>query len=223
MKTYSLLSPAAVLKVSGKEASIMLKDGSKAALGWDGIKWARSYISYNRQGVAPDSAGKVLSAGDIIWVYEKTEVPEGKAGKKEEPRKVLMLAQLPKINSALISLRPDDGQIVAVVGGYSYDASKFNRATQAHRQPGSNFKPFIYSSALRHGFTLATIVNDSPLVARRRRQDLVAQELPEHLRGTYPPARGAGAFQERGVSPTAALCGTQQGRGACREVRLQGY
>lgn len=163
MKTYSLLSPAAVLKVSGKEASIMLKDGSKAALGWDGIKWARSYISYNRQGVAPDSAGKVLSAGDIIWVYEKTEVPEGKAGKKEEPRKVLMLAQLPKINSALISLRPDDGQIVAVVGGYSYDASKFNRATQAHRQPGSNFKPFIYSSALRHGFTLATIVNDSPL------------------------------------------------------------
>lgn len=165
MKTYSLLRPAAVLSVSGREASIMLKDGTKTVLGWEGIKWARAYISSTRQGAAPDSASKVLSPGDLIWVYEKDADAAGSkpSGKKAEPKKILTLAQLPKINSALISLRPDDGQIVAVVGGYSYDASKFNRATQAHRQPGSNFKPFIYSSALRHGFTLASIVNDTPL------------------------------------------------------------
>lgn len=111
-----------------------------------------------------------------------------------------------------------------MVGGYSYDASKFNRATQAHRQPGSNFKPFIYSSALRHGFTLATIVNDSPLSLPAGGGKIWSpKNSPNTYAGPIPLREALALSKERGVSPTAALCGTQQGRGACREVRLQGY
>ena len=74
------------------------------------------------------------------------------------------LAQVPKVEGALVSLRPDDGAILALVGGFDYRRSKFNRVTQARRQPGSSFKPVIYSAALDKGFTAASLINDAPVV-----------------------------------------------------------
>ena len=76
------------------------------------------------------------------------------------------LAQLPEAQGALVALDPDDGAIVALVGGFDYFNNKFNRAIQARRQPGSGFKPFLYSAALEHGFTPASIIMDAPIVAR---------------------------------------------------------
>ena len=74
------------------------------------------------------------------------------------------LAQLPEAQSALVALDPNDGAIAALVGGFDYFDNKFNRVTQARRQPGSGFKPFLYSAALENGFTPATIVMDAPIV-----------------------------------------------------------
>ncbi|HCR80201.1 MAG TPA: peptidase, partial [Alcanivorax sp.] len=97
----------------------------------------------------------VLAPGDVVYVR-----PDG--GGEDDPS--WRLAQLPVAQSALISLNPDTGAVEAMQGGYSFYASKFNRALQARRQAGSVFKPFIYTAALESGFTPATIINDAPLV-----------------------------------------------------------
>ena len=126
------------------------RDAGPVEIAFEDMDWARPYVSENRRGEAPKSAASVLNPGDVIRV-RLTE--EG-----------WMLVQLPEVEGALVSLDPDDGAIVALSGGFDFYRSKFNRVTQARRQPGSSFKPFIYSAALEHGYTPASIINDAPVV-----------------------------------------------------------
>jgi penicillin-binding protein 1A len=142
---------ALVTSVADRSAEATLRNGSTITLEWDGLSWARPYKSVNVMGKTPDKAADVLAVGDVI------RIETYKDGKWR-------LSQLPQVQGALVSLRPDDGAIVALVGGFDFSLSKFNRATQAMRQPGSSFKPIIYSAALEKGFTTASIINDAPVV-----------------------------------------------------------
>ncbi len=143
------LQPAVVTQVQAQSAEVMLSGGRKIELPWDGLKWARAYISNERQGNAPSAAGQILAPGMLIYVREQ----EGQ----------WRLSQLPQASSALVAMNPKDGAIRALVGGYSFSQTQFNRVTQANRQVGSNIKPFIYSAALEKGYTLASVINDAPI------------------------------------------------------------
>ncbi len=131
---------------------ILFADGSTDTLSWEsGLRQARPYITENRRGARPNSAAELWSVGDLIRIKELEE-----GG--------LRLTQVPAAQAALISLDANNGGILSVVGGLGFEKSKFNRATQATRQPGSNFKPFIYAAAMENGFTAASIINDAPVV-----------------------------------------------------------
>ncbi|MDU4249619.1 penicillin-binding protein 1A [Pseudomonas sp.] len=145
------LEPAIVTQVEKSGAMVMTRDGKEEALGWDGMKWARPYLSNNSMGRMPSQPSDVVQAGDVIRVQRKDDGS-------------LRLTQVPAAQSALVSLNPQDGAIMALVGGFSFEQSNYNRATQARRQPGSSFKPFIYSCALDNGFTAASLINDAPVV-----------------------------------------------------------
>ena len=144
------LHPALVISVSDKTADIYLKDEGMVTLGWEAMSWARRYIDENQRGATPGSAIELFQSGDLIRVV-KTD--EG-----------LKLAQIPDVEGALVSLSPEDGSILALSGGFAFNHSKFNRVVQAERQPGSSFKPIIYSAALANGYTAASLVNDAPVV-----------------------------------------------------------
>ncbi|OIN12286.1 penicillin-binding protein 1A [Oceanisphaera psychrotolerans] len=147
--SYWPLEPAVVTAVAERSATLIIKDRGEAQLDWDGIKWARRYLSDTRQGNALRQAKEALSPGDQIWVRPRGEH--------------WVLAQQPEINGALVALEPSSGAVTALVGGFNFTLNKFNRAQQAARQMGSNIKPFIYSAALDNGFTLASMINDAPI------------------------------------------------------------
>ncbi|WP_435102954.1 penicillin-binding protein 1A [Arhodomonas sp. AD133] len=142
---------AAVVKVDDEGATLLsVARGEPWRLPFSAMQWAKPFRTRDVVGPAPDSPSDVLSVGDIVRVRE---TPDG-------PR----LAQIPEPQGALVSLSPHDGAVEALVGGYDFGLSNFNRVLQAERQPGSAFKPFVYSAALENGFTPATIVNDAPVV-----------------------------------------------------------
>ncbi|MEH8016856.1 PBP1A family penicillin-binding protein [Rheinheimera muenzenbergensis] len=143
------LHHAVVTSVSEQTATAILADGSDITLEWDGLKWARSFISDDRQGAAPKSAASIVAPGMHITVRLHNDS--------------WRLSQVPLASSAIVALDPHNGAVRALVGGYSFNQSQFNRVTQAKRQVGSNIKPFIYSAALEHGYTLASIMNDAPI------------------------------------------------------------
>ena len=144
------LKVAAVLSVNDKTATVLLKNGEQTTLTWDNLKWARKYITRYRQSFAPKAATDILTPGMQIWVRQNEDSS-------------FLLSQVPEASSAIVSLDPQDGRIKAIVGGYSFEQSQYNRAIQAKRQVGSNIKPFIYSAALEKGYTLASILNDAPI------------------------------------------------------------
>ena len=143
------LYPGVVTEISEQSAIVSLAK-EIVQLDINSIQWAKKYKSQNSLGPTPKAVTDVLKAGDIIRVANSA--------------KGWQLRQVPKVSSALVSLRSEDGAIVALTGGFDFYSSKFNRATQAERQPGSSFKPFIYSAALDAGFTPASIINDAPVV-----------------------------------------------------------
>lgn len=149
LPVYGPLFPAVVTSANSNEATALMKDGSTVALTLEGVRWARAYKSDTLQGPTPKSVTQVLQAGQQIWVRK---VDNG-----------WWLAQVPDVNSALVSLNPDDGAVLALVGGFDFNQSMFNRATQALRQVGSNIKPFLYTAAMDRGLTLASILNDVPI------------------------------------------------------------
>ena len=151
-------------------AAVALRRDRIVRVPWSGISWAKRYIDDDRVGSPPESVGEVLAVGDVIHVMPT--VSDRWA-----------LAQVPAAQGALVSVDPDDGAVVGLVGGFDYAASKFNRAVQIRRQPGSAFKPFIYSAALENGFTAATIVNDTPVVFES-----------EELEGPWKPINYTGKF-----------------------------
>jgi len=145
------LQPAVVVSVAPNAARVYVRGSGYAQIDWEGLSWAARRISDTRTGAAPRHAEDVVHRGDIIYVVSNGE---GAA----------QLAQAPDAQAALVALDPTDGAIVALVGGFDYFNNKFNRAIQARRQPGSGFKPFLYSAALEHGFTPASILMDAPIV-----------------------------------------------------------
>ena len=145
------LNVAVVLSVNTDSAQCLLGDGREIEILWTGMKWARPYQTANRRGPSPATASDFLSAGDFIYARQQAD-------------KTWHLSQKPSVQSALVSINPNTGSIEALVGGINYRQSHFNRVTQATRQPGSNFKPFIYSAALSNGFTAASLLNDAPIV-----------------------------------------------------------
>lgn len=142
--------PAFTTKVEDQAITALMSDGHEVRLDWDGIKWAKPYINVNAWGSTPHSAREVTAVGDLIRV---TRNADGKWA----------LGEVPAVNGGFVALDPHNGSILALVGGYDFNASAFNRITQAKRQPGSNFKPFLYTAALDNGYTAATLINDAPL------------------------------------------------------------
>ncbi|MGD8630224.1 MAG: penicillin-binding protein 1A [Gammaproteobacteria bacterium] len=163
------LEPALVTLVDEKSIEVLLKSNETVTIGWDGLSWARPYRSVNSLGPAPKQAGDVVAVGDVVRVSGSDAVRE--------------LAQIPAVEGALVSLRPTDGAIQALVGGFDFKRSKFNRAIQAKRQPGSSFKPIIYSAALEKGFTPASIINDAPVVFDD--SELESTWRPENYSGKF--------------------------------------
>jgi penicillin-binding protein 1A len=149
--SFADLQPAVVIEVNEQTIKVLSKKGKEIEqqINWDGLKWARSYISDTKQGRAPKLASDIVAVGELIWVRTVNDTLE--------------LSQYPDASTAFVSLNPQDGAITSMVGGFSFVQSKFNRVTQAERQVGSNIKPFLYSAALDNGYTLATLVNDAPI------------------------------------------------------------
>jgi penicillin-binding protein 1A len=185
------LTPALVTAVDKNTAQIYLGNGETSQIPWAGLAWAAPYINENRIGDKPEKAGDVVTAGDLVWVRKITvEIAKEENKKDQDPeqREIWSLSQQPEVAGALVSLRPADGAILAVSGGFDFYSSKFNRATQAQRQPGSSFKPFIYSAALEKEYTPASIINDAPVVF----QDSALEDTwrPENYSGKfYGPTR----------------------------------
>ncbi|MBI3186646.1 MAG: peptidase, partial [Gammaproteobacteria bacterium] len=148
---YGNLLPALVVKVSAQTAQVYLEGGKLIDLPWEGMSWAAPYKSANAIGNAPEKAEDIFKPGDIIRVYT-------------DAANAWRLGQIPDAQGALVALDPNDGAVRALVGGYDFYRSKFNRAVQAKRQIGSSVKPFIYTAALEKGFTAASIINDAPVV-----------------------------------------------------------
>jgi penicillin-binding protein 1A len=152
------LLPGVVLEVGEKSAQVYTQDGATVELGWGGLSWARRYIDENTLGNTLKNAADVVEQGDIIYLEAV-----------DDPQQLLetgpwRLAQIPDVAGALVALRPADGAVLALTGGFDFYQSSFNRVTQAERQPGSSIKPFIFSAALDKGFTAASTVSGAPIV-----------------------------------------------------------
>ena len=146
------LEPAIVSQVEKSGIMVILRNGEELPVAWDSMKWARPFLNTNSMGPRPQQPADVVKIGDLIRVEREAE------------NNNLLFRQTPAAQSALVSLDPQTGAIRALVGGFSFEQSNYNRAVQAKRQPGSSFKPFIYSAALDSGFTAASLVNDAPIV-----------------------------------------------------------
>lgn len=163
--------PALVLSVSDAAASIGFEDGTTGTIPLSHLAWAREYISANERGPEIKAVDDVLTKGDIVYVDVAREILKDDEGNRivafDAPviDGAYALRQPPAANGGLIAIDPHTGRILAMVGGFSFRLSEFNRAVQAERQPGSTFKPFVYSVALDNGYTPSSTVLDAPFVA----------------------------------------------------------
>lgn len=149
-RSLSGLQPAAVTQVETSGILVITRNGQEHTVSWDSMKWARPYLGINSMGPRPQRPADVVKVGDVVRIRWQDEAA--------------VFSQVPQAQAALVSLDPEDGSIEALAGGFSFGQSNYNRAIQAKRQPGSSFKPFIYSAALDAGYTAASLVNDSPIV-----------------------------------------------------------
>jgi len=150
-RPVSGLEPGVVIEVEDTLSVVYLRNGQTVALTLEDMKWAAPFINRDRKGREPETVADIMQVGDIIRARLHDDGS-------------WQLGQLPEVEAALVSLDPISGDIKALVGGYDFARSKFNRVTQSRRQPGSSFKPFVYSAALENGFTVASVVNDAPIV-----------------------------------------------------------
>ena len=164
------LEPAVVTAVEEQSAEVLRGNGETLTLAWEGLRWARRHIETDVRGAAPRTAADVLAVGDVVRV--------------EAHEDGWRLGQLPDVQGALVALDANTGGVRALVGGWDFHAKQFNHALQARRQPGSGFKPFVYSAALESGVTPATVFWDSPLVFD-----------DAQLETTYRPRNDSGDFR----------------------------
>src|ERR1700759_4090013 len=192
VKSLSDISPwrmAVVLETSEQSARIGFQPGRELGgavskerqtgiITLDGVRWARSAAA---RGKTPTAVSQVLAPGDVIYAD-----PLFKDGQPVEGQ--FRLRQLPEVSGAMVAMDPLTGRVLAMVGGFSFDQSQFNRATQAYRQPGSSFKPFVYSAALDNGYTPSRIVVDAPIEIDQSRNVMTvrrAQDIGMPLIGEY--------------------------------------
>ncbi len=149
-RTFSGLEPAIVIEVEKTGLQVLTRTG-QAHVAWDSMKWARPFLNTNSMGANPKQPADVAQVGDLIRVQRQADGS-------------LKFSQIPVAQGALVSLDPQNGAIRSLVGGFAFEQSNYNRAIQAKRQPGSSFKPFVYSAALDSGYTAASLVNDAPIV-----------------------------------------------------------
>lgn len=145
------LTPAVITRVDKDNAVATTQDHYNLNVPLSNMKWAAPALPNGAVGKAPEQASTVVHPGDVVYLAQQINGS-------------WRLMQIPEVQGAFVSVDPHDGAVAALVGGFDYYASKFNRAVQAKRQPGSSFKPFLYSAALEHGFTPASLVNDAPIV-----------------------------------------------------------
>lgn len=148
---YANTYPAEVTKVNQKSFEARLQNGTTVTVNWSGMSWARPYRNANSVGAAPYTASQLVKVKDIIRLRPDDNLSNWS------------LVQTPKVQGQLIAMNPNNGAIEAIVGGYNFYQSTFNRAVQGWRQPGSTIKPFVYALALERGMTPYTMVNDSPI------------------------------------------------------------
>ena len=139
-----------VLAVDEEGAEVMVRGAGPVRVPFEGMRWARPFVDDDQRGPEPESPADVLARGEVVLLRQEGDT--------------WSLGQAPEAQGAVVALDPHDGAVVALSGGLDFEFSKFNRATQAQRQPGSAFKPFIYSAALERGLTAATIILDAPVV-----------------------------------------------------------
>jgi penicillin-binding protein 1A len=182
---YTDLEPAVVVDIADQSMVAVRKNGERVTLEWDGIKWAKPFKSVNSFGPAPKKAADVASVGDLIRVIYLDNKWE--------------LSQVPKVQGAMVAMTPQNGAIEALVGGFSFALNNFNRATQAYRQPGSNFKPFVYAAAMENGYTPATIINDAPIVMNSR--NMADSWRPNNSGGNFngPTRLRVGLYRSRNL------------------------
>tara|TARA_R110001592_G_scaffold320639_2_gene598788 strand:- start:109389 stop:111887 length:2499 start_codon:yes stop_codon:yes gene_type:complete len=148
---YGDLIPAIVTQTRDQSINVLIGPNEEVEISWEqGLKGLRQYNSPNSRSAPIKTSDEIFSSGDLIRIQQKNNRWQ--------------LSQLPKAQAAVVALNPQNGGILALVGGFDFRQSHFNRITQAKRQPGSNFKPFIYTTALEHGFTAASMINDAPVV-----------------------------------------------------------
>lgn len=147
------LYPAIAVKLENQSVQFYADGAGLVTVDWDGLRWARRYLNVNAIGPAPTTASDILKRGDIVYLEHAAEGGWS-------------LSQIPTAQAALVCIDPFDGAVAALVGGFDFGQSKFNRAVQAQRQPGSSFKPFYYSAALEDGLTPATVINNAPVVVQ---------------------------------------------------------
>lgn len=153
--SYANTYPAQVVKVYANSFDALMQDGSTVTVPWSGMSWVRPYRNANSVGGGFSRASQIVKVKDIIRL------------RPNEEKTAWSLVQVPKVQGQLIAINPNDGAIEAVVGGYNFYQSKFNRALQGWRQPGSTIKPFIYALALERGMTPYSMVNDNPITIGR--------------------------------------------------------
>ena len=169
--SYGGMRAAAVIEIGEQDFRAMFSDGSRATIFWDqGLDKAKPYLSENNVGAPPKTASDVVQLGDVIRL-------------RYEANKGWHFHQIPAAQSAFVALDTNNGAIKSLIGGFDFNHSHFNRAVQATRQPGSNFKPFIYTAALENGLTPATVINDAPIVF-----------ADDALESTWRPENDSGKF-----------------------------
>lgn len=152
-RNFDNIYPAKVTKVNNNSFEAELQSGDKVTIHWSGMSWARRYYSANRVGGGYSNAHQMVKVGNIVRI---SPLNEAKTAWKME--------SIPKVQGALVSLDPENGALRAVVGGFHYNHSKFNRATQGYRQPGSTIKPFVYAAALETGkYTPDSLISDAAI------------------------------------------------------------
>ena len=162
---------AVVRELAPAEALIGLDDGTEGVIAFAEMAWARPWKEEQRVGPEPSRPEDIVAVGDVVAVEalpveepEETEASADEGAEVEPEPAAYALRQVPDVGGAIVAIDPHSGRVLAMAGGWSFADSQFNRATQARRQPGSAFKPFVYLTALENGFTPADIILDAPIV-----------------------------------------------------------
>ncbi len=194
LTAISPMLPAAVLQIMPRSINALLASGEIITIPWAGLSWARMQMEDGFVGPPPRNAADIVAIGDVINVMKLKN-------------SVWRLVQMPKVQGAIVAMNPSDGAVLALSGGFNYKVSNFNRAIQSERQPGSNFKPFIYSAALNKGYTLATIINDAPIVQKDTGENELWRPTNDTLKFYGPTPLRVGLIKSRNLVSIRLLQG----------------